>query len=143
MSVEFICEVILFLRTYTVTDSNKNHLASDPCNGGTVCLLRTYLYNIIHMCFALEKAKHAVTAISLCLHLTSEITVLVQKVIEIDLRHFQPLCFPNGHYTVHIKQPLVRMLHQLKPVHGLIPYLLTFFNIIIFYKFVFQRTILN
>jgi hypothetical protein len=45
LPAEFICEVILFLGTYTMTDSNKNHLASKPCNGGAVCLLRTYFYN--------------------------------------------------------------------------------------------------
>jgi len=37
------------------------------------------------MCFALERAKHGVTAITVCLHLTSEIIVLVKKVTEIEL----------------------------------------------------------
>jgi hypothetical protein len=44
---------------------------------GTPCIIR--------MCFALERINHGVTAVSLCLHLTSETTVLVKEVIEIDL----------------------------------------------------------
>jgi len=40
---------------------------------------------IIRMCFALQRIDHGVTAVSLCLHLTSEIAVLVKEVIKIDL----------------------------------------------------------
>jgi len=83
-----------------VSYSNKNHLASDPCNGGTVCLLRAYFYHIIHMCFALERPKHGVTAISLCPNLTSDITVLVKKVIEIDLTKKLP-AFMLSKWSLH------------------------------------------
>jgi hypothetical protein len=96
-------------------------------------------YNIIRVCFA-QKINRADTAISLCLHPTSQITVLIKEVIEIVLTKTFP-AFMLSKWTLHsqIRQPLVFMLNQLKPVHGLTPCFLASFNIIIFYTFVFQR----